>query len=830
MKKILLIIFLLIGKISYANKVDIETREISLASGLEFVIPSPVLGAYVLTGGFIEVEVIGDTAKIKSSGGSGYAIVQVLLKDGSLINYKINKFSRKSTKVIMGREYKGYNLIGTVGYFTSSSGDISRDGNLYRLLMTTKTGSNGKFTGSFFRRTGQIDRFYLRQEYKGYFMGYGDINVQRNAFFFPILDNPYMRMVHVGYRDNDFRGQIWNGGIFTGSEVQSFNYIGGVADYRINNRHTLFATYWFNNDERKQSPWFGWSYRNPLTTHTFSALIGQSGDKPAYSLGVFYYKVQKGFRAQRYNIRYDLAENGIDNFISNSNIPFENFTAFVEFFDQGYTTKDGSFYIAPNLNYNVSGFAQNENYGLTTGWGNDEFKAMIRGNRTATTYVGEDPYIGYEINPYLDIRVLGDDRTGFGLRVEQFYKNFEARNFINEIEESRITFIKNNGPLTASLALSKFTNKTNVVETQGYYVMPSFAYRAGNANINGRVNFTLLSDPSVGGGFNPDILTMSQERYSLAFKYFYTEHHLLEGRILNNKNNFSNRDFETYQITYTYRTGHKDKSILSFLNSNNFQGQFFEDFNGNGIQEKGEDSVSGVEITLLAKDRSYKKVSDAEGRFKFSGIADDIYSVGITTPEGFIVKNSISTIDFSKGGSEKKIFNTYKVSTAKVLVKAEGNDQGLVGLIMCDTREFSRINFMTNYVADISFPSKLSCNFVIDVGAGFKNTTLSKNNIPLEDNGNIGVLFNNNRMVNGQVYVDKNNSGRFEIGEELVDTEIIFDYMTFESDLNGSFYGVMPKKIKKIKFVEVKGKKCTLLNNNENKKSSNLYFEILCPK
>lgn len=83
-----------------------------------------------------------------------------------------------------------------------------------------------------------------------------------------------------------------------------------------------------------------------------------------------------------------------------------------------------------------------------------------------------------------------------------------------------------------------------------------------------------------------------------------------------------------------------------------FSGRVWKDLNGNGIQETGEPSLSGLNINLLTSGSVFiidTKVTDAQGKYKFDNLDPDKYIFFVEAPDSsYVFTKKNATVDETK--------------------------------------------------------------------------------------------------------------------------------------------------------------------------------------
>lgn len=87
--------------------------------------------------------------------------------------------------------------------------------------------------------------------------------------------------------------------------------------------------------------------------------------------------------------------------------------------------------------------------------------------------------------------------------------------------------------------------------------------------------------------------------------------------------------------------------------------RIWNDANGNGVQDGGEAGVAGVTVTLSGPGGPRTAVTDASGRYQFTGLAAGTYTVSFTTPAGY-------TLTAATVGTDRTIDSNFTAVTPTV--------------------------------------------------------------------------------------------------------------------------------------------------------------------
>jgi hypothetical protein len=125
--------------------------------------------------------------------------------------------------------------------------------------------------------------------------------------------------------------------------------------------------------------------------------------------------------------------------------------------------------------------------------------------------------------------------------------------------------------------------------------------------------------------------------------------------------------------------------------------RIWNDANGNGVQDGGEPGVAGVRVSLSGPGGPRTAVTDASGRYQFTGLAAGTYTVSFTTPAGYTLTDATvgtdRTIDSNFTAVTPRVTTTPTVrgvNSATVTLAAGATDQTIDGGLRLRTSAVGR--------------------------------------------------------------------------------------------------------------------------------------------
>jgi hypothetical protein len=859
-KVVLLLTLCLTSSWAFAAKVLNVEKPLTLVQGQEFQVPKPAMGAYgVLNENLVTLTMQGDKVIINANKHHGKALIQVLHTDGTISNYQLEVIPNYKVAYFNKQSlYKGYNLIISNEYldFKSSPSGIRAGGPLNssyrgRVILTTRVGDNGKFSGRVDYRENFPTLFYVRADYKKVYVGYGDLPLQLNTYKPTFINQPRLRQHTAGWDGERFDLDLWSGQLsplpnsnaFRVSEVpgirtSNFNTIqdqfsGARIRYKFKNGDSIFASSWYNHETQRQVPYVGYTYVNPKIGITNSTTVGNTQEAPVFSNRFTYQnKNRSKFTLQRLNFLYEIAEKGFDNLLFTSLLPTEKIAISSQFYNGKKFTDAGSPYLNLGYGYTLNGFTTNEAYSGKVGWQNSMVNVGVEGNYGSQkfTFAPGKVFPQRRLSPSIDLWLNSPAANWrYKLGVMQSFSDIEFTNGPLEQQETTLTLsTRHKKGLGLSLGVGRFNFKSQFTEQNGYRIIPRAEYRKENLTFFAQGNLSYVDQAPLNSQDSNFIL--GQERYSGGLKYTYNKKHILEARYTKATDGINDREFSVLSVGYTLKLGHPTKSIVSIFDSKKISGKIFEDLNLNGLQDKEEVGVKGLVIKVVSdKGDTQSTTTDKEGYFKLSGLNEEIYSFSVEGSEGYSLSSLPGNLNFKL--QESYSYNIPAVKTKNIEVKIEGNDENTVmANVLCGAEEKSvnKVPAFVGKVNSISVPEKNDCKISLEIFSQ-SNISVSPEFISTKEK-KFNFKFISSKVLLGQAYEDKNKNGYYDMGEELTNVSVVFDKLTIKTDENGIFTSKISEKINKIKFLRVNGYKCLLRNPEIEDFSSGKIISLPCRK
>ncbi len=118
--------------------------------------------------------------------------------------------------------------------------------------------------------------------------------------------------------------------------------------------------------------------------------------------------------------------------------------------------------------------------------------------------------------------------------------------------------------------------------------------------------------------------------------------------------------FPTTPTTFVVELSPGEGEVVDFGNCpySRIDGFKFEDLDGDGVQDEGEEGMEGVEITLVGLDYTETAYSGEDGTFSFEDLVPGDYTVSETLPAGYYATSPISVdIELKPGDEASVIFS-----------------------------------------------------------------------------------------------------------------------------------------------------------------------------
>lgn len=839
-----------------ANVVAVE-KSISLVQGQSFTVPKPAIGAYALRGEhLVEITQSGDKVTFQPKF-AGKIIIQVLHSDGSITNYLLETVKDPQTAYFSKNSlYRGYNFVWSNDYlsFSSKNAVRSNQNSTYRgrALLTTRLGTTGKFFGSIDYREDFPTYYYLRLDYKKAYIGYGDLGLQLNPFKPSFINQPRLRQQTVGWNGEQFDLDLWTGqlsplpsfssgaGLFNILNANRSSYIssledrfsGGRVKYAINSTNSIYASYWYNHQLKKEVPYLGYSFTNYKLGVSNSFTVGNSTENPVFANRFNYFSGKtKNWGLQKVSATYELAKNGYDTLLFNSALPFERLSTSANFYSGNMFTNIGSPYVNMGYSYLLSGYTTNNTYTGAVGWKNSKVDVNVEGSK-GTQQFSYSPlvYDNSRINPGLQIW-FSPNKSNFRYRfgAEQEYAQYEFVNGETKRQTTKLSlFARHTSGISFGASVARFSAENSAgVATTGFSIGPRIEYRKNNLQLyaQGSANYV---DQALPTALNSDY-TLGQERYSGGIKYNYNKTHIFDARYIRANDGINNREYSALSIGYTLKLGHPTKSILSVLDSKKISGTIFEDKNLNGVQDKGEEGIKGLRVSVISdKGDSKSDTTDADGDFKISGLNEEVYSFSTEGTNNYALSSPPGSLNLKI--QEGYHFSLAAVRTKNIDLNIQGSaENSLMAIVNCpEKKDVNRIPVFAGKVNTISVPDKNDCEVELEF-LNATNISVIPSKVSIKDN-KFDFTVNSSRIILGQLFVDKNSNGFYEFGEELTNASVVFDKFTLKTDENGIFTTKVSSKINQVKFLRVNGRNCFLRENTITDFSSGKVIAISCRK
>jgi protocatechuate 3,4-dioxygenase beta subunit len=224
--------------------------------------------------------------------------------------------------------------------------------------------------------------------------------------------------------------------------------------------------------------------------------------------------------------------------------------------------------------------------------------------------------------------------------------------------------------------------------------------------------------------------------------------------------------------TVSLNAGGAAVANFAFQTQGVIQGVVFEDRNGNALQDVGEGGVAGVTIT---RSGGGAEITDANGVYRFTGVAAGGYTLALTPPAGYVVDGDATrTVYVGSGGAAQANFALWTQSAIQGVVfeDANGNhtqdigEQGVAGVTITSS---SGVSTTTDGNGAYQFASTPPGHYTIAmiVPSGYVASGLTEHFVYLSSSGAVQANFGVHAQgtIQGAVYEDVNGNGLQDNGE-----------------------------------------------------------------
>lgn len=862
MKWILCLVLLLLTPVAFSNNVLTNQFDLNLVRGQEFLVPKGAIGAYALKNDKL-VEIVQKNGKVSLTVKAvGFTIVQVLHNDGTISNYRIKVQHNEKTEYFSQRSlYKGYNFVWTNEYlnFQNSSGsNIQNSRYRGKALLTTKVGTTGKFLGLVEYRELYPTYFYVRGDFKKAYVGYGDMTLQLNPFKPNFITQPRLRQHTAGWDGESFDLDLWSGQLspipfsnnnlnITGVNENDPNrdllindidtrFSGGKFRYKFKGGDTIYASTWFNHEAKRTIPYIGYTYTNNKYNIVNSTTIGNTPEAPVFANKFSYRAMKNKWTLQTLSYDYIYAIKGFDNLLFSSRLPMEMASVNTQFFSGDKFNDKGSSFLNFGYGYSLNGFNTNNQYSGTIGWKNSKIDLQVDGSLGTQefTYLPNQKFNNWKYTPSMGMWLtpMGES-IRYKVNVSQSYGGFEFVSGENKTQETTLSLsAKHKNGFAASLGIGRFNVVTPQNERNGIRATPRIDYRKDNIVLYAQGNLSYIDNklPSE----QESSYVLGQERYSGGLKYTYNQKHIVEGRYIKASDGINNREYSSFILGYTLRLGHPSKSVLSILDSKKIEGVIFEDLNLNGFKDFDEKGIDGIKVVVESnKGGRETDITNGQGKFKISGLKDDIYSFSTEGDTSYTLSQTPGVLNLKTQEGYFFDIPAVKTKNVEVFMAGESDESFYVSVSCAEKENLNKVPMQVGRSSFIAVPVKNDCSISVNLLGTNQNVAVFPDKINTKNiNNNEKTTFElkTSNLLLGQVFLDKNKNGHYEFGEELTQVEVIFDKFNLKTDENGIFTTKVNLKDSMVKFIKVKGRNCRMKNPEITDFSGKKIFAILCHK
>lgn len=827
----------------------------------QITLPDPVVSAYIISGeSSLRLE-IQDRKPVIFAINPGEGIIQILQQNGEVKNIliKVHKKEREQINTFSNEEteLKGHTFTVKSFYQERSSnfqlGPYANYG--LRIYGNTAVGTNGYFYGRINKIEDLPVNFYLKYRQNKFYGAYGDDSMMSNEILPGFISTPFLRQFQVGYEDNNsLSADIWSGQyspfnfglngppkdgyLFINRENKNMDFYnhstkdstflsGGRLRYNFGqtNKHSIFATSWYNPVSQKHIPYIGLrlNFLSNLLTTRFS--VGGSSEKPVGVYNVSYKNPSATkWTLKTFQLTHQVAPKGYDTVLSSTDLPREEASVNLEFYDGYRYQKEGSVFLNTQSGYLLNGVNKIYNYGATLGWQNSSYMGYITAREShmfhATAPEYSDSLTGKSriLRPGLEIW-LQNESAPVRYRVGAF-QNFSfnedgkgQNNFTGQ--ETSWEIMRRQKSLDMGVRISRIANQSTT-EISGYTINPFVTYRKD------RFQFGVFTNFMYNDSLNQGSVELNATKVSAFASTNITKNLQLGASYSANKNkrSYGDVDYNQARVELTWRFGDPNRPISSIFEGSPIKGVIYEDLNFNGIKDPLEPAKEDLSVYLLQNSKLVKSTkTNSSGEFQFDHLNYETYQFAISDQgsEGIVYKNIPSSLDVSSGQSHKLNIPFFYAKTFSLKFRSKGKLPDFIPLTLKCKDSGDSVFSAKDQESKILVPTKDDCSINLDMeNNNLKNFVVDRNNITLKDqsliNFNISVF---EPSVSGVAFIDLNNDGIIDSNELLKKATIIFKSgISSTTDTSGTF--VLKNNIElstKIIFVSVKNRnnlKCQL--------------------
>jgi cyclophilin family peptidyl-prolyl cis-trans isomerase/protocatechuate 3,4-dioxygenase beta subunit len=242
-------------------------------------------------------------------------------------------------------------------------------------------------------------------------------------------------------------------------------------------------------------------------------------------------------------------------------------------------------------------------------------------------------------------------------------------------------------------------------------------------------------------------------------------------------------------------------AVISSVTLDSIDGTVFSDLNGNGQLDAGESGIAGRTVyvdkdnsgTLTAGDA--QTTTDDNGNYTFTGIAAGTYPVREVMPAGIGLTTNSHTVTVASGTTSSGVlFGEAPAISGSVFVDLNGNGQldagepGLAGatvFLNVDNTGSPTNNPHTTTAADGTFSivgqAAGTYTVMVQLPSGVTLSTGTQTATVNSSVGTSGLIFGEVPSIVGLVFIDGNNNGQADAGENAIGSRTVY----IDKDGNG---------------------------------------------
>lgn len=818
LNKFFLFLFILLGLEApvYGASSDHNITEVNLTTKTSMKIHDAELVYILKNSRIVKLEKINGDFFLTGMH-QGIAIVQAYKKNGLFETYRIKIKNKESFKNIRQSGNQGYRIYWRNSYLTTTA----RSSLPYRYSsifgLKTKAGTYSSFEGNIRHSNYFKTMFNVHYTYKNFKYSYGDLNLKGMHFGTMNVTSPILRQ-HIlsgKFLNKTLTLDVWTGKISpavvngTGSRNYAENENNDISKAQISGFNVFY--------QQPNRKYFLSGITNSLSSYYLTVMgadfiskknslfvsVGKTSEGETFDIRASHSFDKEKWTLQKISASYSYSPNGYNSLWFSFPFVSETFNTSLNFYNLNMFNEKGSFFTNLNYSHMLRGVNLTRQVRTNVGWKNKKYSYEVffsKQNTVDSTL--SDPMIynvygarvAAEVMDKNDWRIRSTLNYTTGYNLMNDFTSLSKRTRLNLIGAYQKRWI-------LGLTLGHNRLERYNVDRDRIQAGASIKYSRDKVklNVSHHITFSSLGNQerTIGN------VSWSNKNHNLGLRYTFTQ----DGN--------RSRNYSTLGLYYTLSFGNDKKSLLKFFDTNKVSGSVFDDSNLNDVKDDNEKGVQGLVVVLTSGNKQEKTLTDKEGHFKFSGLDNGDYKLSIEDSSGLYSLGSFPN-DFRLDNTEDYtvVISSRREKTIQYSIKSSIAEY-LNAEIWCAEKRVGVVLVKTNENRELKVPMDQNCSI--------KTTLVSQKNydytlfpevLELTSNTNAyEIQMMVSRKIMGQIFLDKNNNGKFEIGEELFGN-IVFDNDIVSSNQNGFFSYLVSDKKNKVIFKGVKKYNC-FLNKKE---------------